>query len=305
VNDPLSQLLRVAGVRGSLIRRARLGAPFGVRAPDQPRAVFHVPVRGSFFLEAGGEWHEVVPGQIVVVPRGAAHTIAHQPGVETQPIGSFPVVQAHGTGRALSVMTNHRDPNDLELLCGFFHLGAPADRWLLDPLPDAFVIDGGGPATRFVQSTLLLLEDELSREGLGSTLVSDRLVEVLVIHLLRGWAADRQELHGWLGAMREPGLARVLSAVHHDIQRDWSLQHMAKQAGMSRTRFVERFRSRVGTAPGQFVTDWRMAVARRALRDGASVTAAAERAGYASEASFSRAFKRSVGQSPGAWRGQA
>jgi AraC-like DNA-binding protein len=94
----------------------------------------------------------------------------------------------------------------------------------------------------------------------------------------------------------------VLAAVHAEPSQDWSLDRMARRAGLSRTRFASRFRDRLGVAAGTWVTEWRIAVARRALRDGADVASAAERAGYASEASFSRAFKRVVGQPPGAWR---
>jgi AraC-like DNA-binding protein len=306
MNDPLSELLRVAGVRGSLIRRAHLHAPFGVAAPDQPRAVFHVVVTGSFHLRTGDEWHRVQPGQIVVVPRGAAHVIASSPDARSRPIDSFPVHQAPGAARALSVMHDGRlDAPDAALLCGFFALGTPADRWLLGPLPDAFVVDGGQAATAYVTATLTLLGDELRHEGLGAGLVSDRLVEVLVVHLLRSWAATQTDRPGWLGAMADPHLAPVLSDVHADLSAEWTLQRMARRAGMSRTRFVNHFRERLGTPPGQFVTDWRMAVARRALRDGASVSNAADQAGYASEAGFSRAFKRHAGVSPGAWRASA
>lgn len=302
MNDPLSELLRIAGVRGALIRRARLAAPYGVAAPDQARAVFHVALRGDFVLSCAGDDLAVPCGAVVVVPRGAAHRILDAPGRPARAIDRFPVEQAPGTTRSLSVMHDGADRADLKLLCGTFALGAPADRWLLDPLPEAFVVDGGAAAAAFVQATLQLLEQTLTTGGLGARLVSDRLVEVLVVHLLKGWAAERPHLEGWLGALRDPGLARALGAIHGDVARDWPLETLARTAGMSRSTFAATFRERVGVAPGQFVIDWRMAVARRALREGASVTLAAERAGYASEASFSRAFKRHAGTSPAAWR---
>ncbi|MCB9675162.1 MAG: AraC family transcriptional regulator [Alphaproteobacteria bacterium] len=297
MTDPLSELLSVAGVQGSLISRARLGCPFGVASTGAPNAIFHAPVIGAAWVRSGGTVERVEVGDVAVLPRGSAHDVMDAPSRVCRPLRSHRVETSDD--RLPTVVDDAPEPA-LDLLCGTFSLGEPARRWLLDPLPDVFVVRAEG-ASAFVRATLGLLEGELATHGLGSTVLSNRLVEVLVIHFLREWArsADGPGA-GWFAGMADPQLAQVMSAVHSDPAGDWSLDTMSRR--MSRTRFAARFRDRLGTAPGTWLTEWRIAVARRALRDGADVARAAERAGYASEASFSRAFKRVVGVPPGSWR---
>lgn len=303
MTDPLSELLAVAGVRGSLISRAQLSPPWGIASTSLPRAVFHTPTRGQAWLSLPGEAPLLLgPGDVAVLPRGHAHEIRDAPGRRCRPLAAHEVISGP---EQLPTVTNGGDPIALDLLCGSFELGAPAATWLLDPLPELFVVRGAPQASQLVEATLGLLEAELATGGLGARLVSDRLVEVLVVHLLRAWArAESPDARGWLAGLSDPHLGRLIAAIHAEPTGDWSLAAMAKRSGLSRTRFVARFRDRIGVAPGTWVTQWRIAVARRALREGADVARAAEQAGYASEASFSRAFKRIVGQPPGTWRRQ-
>ncbi|MEO0602243.1 MAG: AraC family transcriptional regulator [Myxococcota bacterium] len=298
MDDPLSQLLIVAGVSGSLISRARLARPFGVASPDVGRSVFHTPRTGTCRIRTADAGPFVLrPGDIAVVSRGAAHDIYDAEGSGLTPIARFTRADVEG----LPTLIDDGSP-ELDLLCGTFQFGEPAHTWLVGPLPELMVVrsqDDSG----FVPATLALLDVELAGGGLGTRLVGDRLVEMLVIHVLRGWAEQQgAAARGWLAGLSDPQLARAIAAVHADPGAGWDLPGLARVAGLSRTRFIERFRTRVGLPPGEFVLGWRIAVARRALRDGAGVTEAAEQAGYASEASFTRAFKRVVGVSPGAWR---
>lgn len=298
MSDALSELLGVAGVRGSLISRAELGAPFGVVAPDQPRAVFHVPVRGKAVVEADGRSEPFGPGDVVVLPRGAAHTIRDASGSVRCPIDSFG--RRDGEGQ-LPVLFDDRGRVDLDLLCGTFRLGSPADRWLIDPMPELVVVRGSDATAAYLRATVALLDGEVAHGGPGADVVSDRLVEVLVVHVLRGFARQADDV-GWFAGVADPAIGRVLHAVHRAPASDWSLDRMCRLAGLSRTRFVARFRERVGQSPNAWLTQWRIAVAQRALRAGAAIAEAAAKAGYASEASFTRAFKRVSGETPSAWR---
>lgn len=97
-------------------------------------------------------------------------------------------------------------------------------------------------------------------------------------------------------------LAVVLSSIHGDPSRNWGLEELAKRAGMSRTSLAVRFRDMMGVPPLAYVTFWRMYLARRELRAGASISEAAAAVGYASESAFSSAFKRAVAVAPGQYR---
>jgi AraC-like DNA-binding protein len=296
----LSDLLAVTGVRGTLISRAQVARPFGIASTGLPRPIFHTPTAGTAWIEVDGESHPLATGDVAILPHGHGHAIVDEPGSRCRSIRSFPFVREPGR---LPVLVDGLDRVDTDLLCGSFALGEPAHTWLLGALPPLMIVRNSGRATRFVTATLELLEHEVAEGGLGARVVCDRLVEVLFVHLLRAWhEAHPGRASGWLAGLEDPQLARVITAVHAEPAGDWSIDRMCRLSGMSRTRFVQRFRDCMGTSPGTWATAWRIAVARRALQAGADVQRASTAAGYASEASFSRAFKRVMGVSPGAWR---
>lgn len=296
--DALSKLLRVSGVQGALISRADLGWPYGVRTDGMDRVIFHVPLRGRAWVCAGELEAELGPGDLVLIPRGAPHAITDRPGRPTQNIASYPSERLPGQ---LVRVHNDREP-DVELLCGTFSLGAPASHWLLDPLPPALVVRSEPGTARYLQATVELMRATLADRGPGSALIADRLLEIVVVQVFRGWAAQQDGVSGWLQALGDPQLGPVLTAVHDRPEEPWSLESMAKTAGMSRTRFCARFRDSLRVSPGAWLLDWRMAVARRRLAAGAAIADAAQASGYCSEAAFSRAFKRHMGCAPTAWR---
>jgi AraC-like DNA-binding protein len=152
--------------------------------------------------------------------------------------------------------------------------------------------------------TLALLFSETERLRCGQRLLADRLFEVLVLQLLR-WLLDHAgetELPpGLLTGLSEPRLARTLVALHERPGADWTLESMARQAGMSRSAFASAFRTHVGQPPADYLAQWRMTIAQTLLRGGTPVKAAADQLGYGSASSFSRAFTQVVGQAPRAW----
>ena len=117
-------------------------------------------------------------------------------------------------------------------------------------------------------------------------------------------ARDPVAQRGWLGALQDPQLGRAIASIHRSPARPWTLAALAKEAAMSRSAFAARFTARVGEPAMQYVARWRMHLAHAQLQaeDGVGLAELAERMGYASEAAFSRAFKRFMGVSPGAVR---
>jgi AraC-like DNA-binding protein len=107
---------------------------------------------------------------------------------------------------------------------------------------------------------------------------------------------------GWLAGLRDPIVGRALAAIHGDARDAWTVERLAREAGSSRSVFAERFAEMTGQPPMQYLALWRMQLAARQLVDGEPVAAVADAVGYESEAAFSRAFKKIVGQSPAAWR---
>lgn len=152
--------------------------------------------------------------------------------------------------------------------------------------------------------TLELLFAETERLRCGQRLMADRLFEVLLLQLLR-WLLDHPEESGQpvglLHGLAHPKLARALTAVHESPGAAWSLEAMAATAGMSRSAFATAFKHRLGSAPAEYLLRWRVSLAMGMLLAGATVQRASDRLGYASAASFSRAFTQTAGVSPRAW----
>lgn len=156
-----------------------------------------------------------------------------------------------------------------------------------------------------LEQTLALLFAETERVRCGHRLLADRLFEVLLLQLLR-WLLDHPGdagiTEGILYGLAHPKLARALTAMHENPGAAWSLESMAQAAGMSRSAFAAEFKQQIGVAPAEYLLRWRVTLAQSMLLAGVSIKQASEKSGYASAASFSRAFVQSVGMSPRAWR---
>lgn len=155
-----------------------------------------------------------------------------------------------------------------------------------------------------IEPTLALLFAETERVRCGQRVLADRLFEVLLLQLLR-WLLDHPEhggrTAGLIQGLAHPKLARALAALHERPGHAWTLESMAQTAGMSRSAFAAEFKQRLGVTPAEYLLQWRMSLAQSMLVAGSSVKLASEKLGYASAASFSRAFAQSMGLSPRAW----
>jgi AraC-like DNA-binding protein len=197
----------------------------------------------------------------------------------------------------------HNAPVDgSDFTCASVHFEGGASHPLVRALPPLIVL----PLAR-VQGlegalNLLFLEADLAR--CGSRLIIDRLFEVVLLQLMR-WVLDNAEevgvSSGLLSGLADPQLARALIAMHESPHRPWSLELLAEQAAMSRSAFASRFKMEVGTAPADYLTDWRMTLAKKQLTQGRAVKLIAPELGYANASALSRVFAKRTGLSPREW----
>lgn len=159
-------------------------------------------------------------------------------------------------------------------------------------------------AVEGLDAILALLFAETERLRCGQRVLADRLFDVLVVQLLR-WMLDHPEDAGLpvglFAGLSHPKLARALTALHERPGAAWTLASMAARAGMSRSAFAALFKSVLGTSPADYLLQWRVSIAQSMLAGGASVKAVSDALGYASAASFSRAFAQTAGASPRMW----
>ena len=149
-----------------------------------------------------------------------------------------------------------------------------------------------------MQNLAALIVSEHEERRCGSGAVVDRLGEVLLVRLLRRQLERGAATSGLLAGLADARLSLAIVAMHEHPGRPWRVEQLAGVAGLSSSRFAERFARTVGRTPMSYLRDWRMALAREDVRRGERVQRVAERYGYASGEALSRAFRRRFGTSP-------
>ncbi|MGH6674112.1 MAG: helix-turn-helix transcriptional regulator [Xanthobacteraceae bacterium] len=126
----------------------------------------------------------------------------------------------------------------------------------------------------------------------------ERLLEVLLIEALR-CGADTASLPSVARGLSDDRLVAALRAMHAKPAYGWTVADLAAEAAMSRSAFFARFNRIVGMPPMEYLLTWRMALARRLLRNRElAIEQVAARVGYGSASTFSTAFTRHVGMPP-------
>lgn len=187
----------------------------------------------------------------------------------------------------------------VELVCGTVDLGLNEQSPLALALPPVVLM----PLRRIagIGTTLDLLYSEAFGDEVGRQTALDRLFEYFIIQVLRHLIASGQVNGGALAAMSDTRLARAFHAMHEKPSHPWTVEELADQAGMSRARFASQFKTRAGVTPLEYLTNWRLAVARGQLRLGRPLKSVASAVGYQSPEALSRAFAKKVGKTPAEW----
>lgn len=302
--DPLGETLHLLRLTGTLYCRSELSAPWGVDMPAfEGYMMFHVVTAGHCWLEIEGEQPRMLQqGSLTLIPHGNGHCIRNNPGDDALPLFDIPVekvseryeIMRHGGGGELTQLT-----------CGVVRFDHIAGQQLIKQLPsvvqiNAFSEEQGG----WLESTLRLIASEARELRPGGETVITHLADILIIQAIRSWINTAPEAdQGWLAALRDKYIGKALAAIHSKPEKDWSLASLASEVGMSRSAFSARFTRLVGESAIQYLTHWRMQLARvQLLETTDSLAVLADRLGYQSEVAFSRAFKRIFGVSPGSIR---
>jgi transcriptional regulator GlxA family with amidase domain len=192
------------------------------------------------------------------------------------------------------------------LFCCSVEFEGPAFGPLLPLLPEVLSLQSASDSET-LPLLLQCIAQEVEADRIGLATVLSRLADVVVMQFVRSWVEGLDESRGgWIAAIRDPRIGKVLAAMHSRPGDPWTIESLAQIANLSRSGFSQRFAQLVGCAPAHYLTKWRMNVAMVWLRrDRVGVVEIARRLGYDSEQSFSRAFRRIVGQSPSSVRAAA
>ena len=300
--DPLTDLLARARAAGSLFAETTLHGRSGLDLGREPAPLaVHVVRQGPLWLRVDGRAVRLDTGAVVVVKGGTPLAFTAGPDEVAQPLS---VLLAGREPQPGVVRLDVPGPGpEGVLLCGAYSLsGSVCDR-LLDVLPDvAHVPARHGPLARVVQ----VLYDELDATEPGQQTALDRVLDLLLVHVLRAHFASGAAVPTWYAASQDPEVGAALRALHGDPARAWTVADLARAVGLSRAALARRFSAAVGEPPLTYLTGWRIALAKEALqREGSTLASVAREVGYGSEFALSAAFRRAVGEAPGRWRERA
>jgi AraC-like DNA-binding protein len=306
-NDPLGRTLHLLRLCGTLYCRAELTAPWAVDMPALPgMLMFHVVTAGRGWIEVPGATpRPLLPGSLTLVPHGTGHRITSDPQLPAAALFDIPVERV---SEHYEVMRHGGGGEPTQALCGVVRFDHLAGQRLIDSLPALVQIDSWSEDdASWLQSTLRFIAREAGALRPGGETVITRLADILVIQALRAWLDSAPEATtGWLAALRDRQVGQALARMHAQPEAAWSLESLAREVGMSRSAFAARFTALVGEPALQYLTQWRLQLARAWLQEGPQPLAQlAGRVGYQSEAAFCRAFKRHFGVPPGSARRDA
>ena len=306
--DPLTQVLLGLRLEGVEYGRCLVHAPWAISFDAQAAARFHFVVSGGCWMHTPQSgWMALKAGDAVLLPRGTAHTLASSPEVPPLDLASFDRQRLADDIYLLRDATPAAQAPSHTMFCGSMTFNLDPLHPLLAMMPE--VIRASELAQRDPGVPMLLeaMEREASLNRIGACGILARMADVLAASIIRAWVECAcSNSTGWIAALRSPGVGKVLAAIHASPEQDWSVPELASIMGASRSRFAQAFKESVGESPARYVARIRMFQARNWIaQDGMRVTTAADRLGFDSEASFSRAFKRVIGHPPSKARAAA
>ena len=304
--DLLSDILNVMQLTGTLYFRTSFTSPWGVEVPPFEKvARFHYVHRGRCFARVEGHSEAICleRGDLVIIAHGARHTLSDPEKVEAKTVDQ--VVEDSGfSGRGALVFGGADGGHETQLICGHFAFDKVASHVLLDALPPhVHIKDYGKISPDWLDDTLKIIGAEVGGERLGSDLIVLKLTEIIFTQAIRCYLSGEGKNRRGLAGFADTRIRQALEAMHRNPAKRWSVQSLATVAGLSRTKFAYRFNELIGNTPLNYLTAWRMQLARHLLTDPSiPIIEVAERSGYQSEASFGRVFKRHFGVPPAGFR---
>ncbi|MEL0586842.1 MAG: AraC family transcriptional regulator [Candidatus Thiodiazotropha sp. (ex. Lucinoma kazani)] len=287
----MSEIFKSIRLEGSVLFDSMLSAPWELNLERSNRPRFHLVLEGFTWIQSPSFSDPVCikAGEAIFINDPSPHSL-----VDTLKRSSGqPVIDAVRKSVILS---------RCRLICGTFGFDEQMKHPLLDTLPLVTQFSMS-QQHRSLWALVRVMTDELDDAQPGSTVVIDRMCELLLVYILRSYTAKNPDVPAFVAALSDRVVSRALQLLHQYPERNWTLDSLAPAAGLSRSALVERFRLLVGVPPMTYLRTWRMHTAKRLLDNPTtSITKVARQVGYTSDTAFNRAFKQFFNESPGAVR---
>lgn len=309
LEEILSQVLRAVRLSGSVHfclspsgswessagpTMEKFGLSPGIAVP------FHIIAEGNCWLKIESQKILLNEGDIVAFPFATPHILGNgDDGPNLDPLSELPPLPWS------SVPTLNYDGGvgSVRVLCGFLFCSALSFKPLSDSYPKVIHAKNQDDSTGWMRATTEMIEREISL-GADQNPMLERLTETMFVQMLRQQInASPQATKGWLAAISDPAIGQCLAAIHQEPYRDWNIEELAKFCAVSHSALSERFLKQMEISPMRYVREWRLHLASRALIESPKTIATiGYESGYGSEAAFNRAFSKTYGTPPAAWR---
>lgn len=324
--DTLSDLLRSIRVRGAVFYYVSCRDPWSAQAPPASEIAeavmpgcehvmeYHMIAKGNGWAAVAGQAPvKLAAGDIVIFPQGDGHTMSSAPGIEPLRRTAEWVFSTRNDPKPMPIAYHHGvveagaplpvESADMVAVCGFLGCDLKPFNPMLAALPRLLHLPAAH-AGAWVNRVIEQAVAESSSPRPGGDAVLERLSEMMFVDAARRYLDNLPEdATGWLAGLRDRFVGKALALMHERPDHAWSVDDLAREVGLSRSAFHERFVEFVGHPPMQYLANWRIQVGARLLRESnRTVATIALDVGYDSEAAFSRAFRRMVGMPPAAWR---
>jgi AraC-like DNA-binding protein len=302
--DVLADLLDRARARGAAFACTTMyGKDWGLRFGEPARLAVHVVLEGEAVVLCRDAARPVRAGDVVAVRTRSDHALAGHVEAPLTDLDYF--IDEPGVRRSERVFVKPGPGPATRFVCGAYRFDGDLCGSLLAALPEVIVV----PAARgtALAAVVDLLAAELGADAPGTATVLDRLLDVLLISVLRAhFTAAPGSAPPWYAALGDPAVGTALRAIHEDPGAPFTVTQLAKLASVSRATMAHRFTEMVGVPPSSYITAWRLQLAKEQLRESDKpLPVIAHDIGYGSGYAFATAFKREIGVAPGAWRAAA
>jgi len=261
--------------------KSDLRGSWGISLPSMPgTSIFHIITSGSCLIEYEKQVIELKVGDFIFIPKGQGHIFRSDSNAKTPDLFDLPRNQISHNYETMAL--GHDDGKEkTTMLCGVVRLEHPSAELIINSMPDMIYLESSKSSfTSWMNHTVRLISVEAEQTQIGGETILTRL-------------ADR----GWLFALKDERIGKSLSLIHTNPGRQWTIESLGKEIGMSRTAFATRFTKLVGEPMLQYLTKWRMNLAVMRFKDGEKVTPELiEQLGYKSESAFRRTFKKVTGR---------
>ena len=312
--DALSDVLKTVRLTGATFFDVVAAAPWVAESPPRemilpkilPGAAhliaYHVITEGRCFANIVGEEPIAIEaGEVIVFTKSDPHILSSSPGMRARRIapGALDALDAAAAGQLPFFINYGGDgPVSAKFVCGYLACDAQPFNPLLENLPSVIKVKGKqGDDANWLSQFIRVAMLESANKRAGGESVLAKLSELMFIEVVRRHLeALSPEQAGWLAGLRDPFVGKALSLMHAKPARNWTIEELAKDVGLSRSVLAERFADFVGMPPMYYLAKWRMQIASGLLSGGnTNIAGVAAEVGYGSEAAFSRAFKKMVG----------